>query len=338
MARLPELPHVKYAKRAKKVYAYFNTGLKANGRPVYKRLPDPGAPDFYDSYGAFKAARSRRQTVEYTVARLASDYMDSPDYIAKAKGTRDLYAIQLTKARKLIGKVPVDSLTPAIVQLVLDGEQWAAGTHNAFISALSALYTWGRKRGKTSATPTKDIEKREGGTHEPWPADVLEAALVSDNDRVRLAVHLLFCTGQRIGDVCALRWSDIAGGKLTISQQKRGRNVSFGLPEMLLAELARTPKRGITILTNRIGAPVQVKAIRNELIAFGASHGVKLVPHGLRKNAVNTLLEAGCSHAQVAAVTGQSMGMIEHYAKRVDAGKLGTAAMLKFDATRQKIV
>ena len=51
--------------------------------------------------------------------------------------------------------------------------------------------------------------------------------------------------------------------------------------------------------------------------------------HGLRKSAVVTLLEAGCSDAEVAAITGQSRQMIEHYAKQVTQ-KLAASAILKW--------
>lgn len=43
-----------------------------------------------------------------------------------------------------------------------------------------------------------------------------------------------------------------------------------------------------------------------------------LQPHGLRKNAVCALLEAGCSEAETAAITGQSLRMVMHYAQKVN--------------------
>lgn len=62
---------------------------------------------------------------------------------------------------------------------------------------------------------------------------------------------------------------------------------------------------------------------------------VKAVPHGLRKNAVIALLEAGCTVAEVAAITGQSYAVVEHYAARVNTERLGSAAILKLDARRR---
>jgi hypothetical protein len=46
---------------------------------------------------------------------------------------------------------------------------------------------------------------------------------------------------------------------------------------------------------------------------------------------VVTLLEAGCSTAEVQAITGQSMQMVEHYGKEVNQKKLAASAMLKWE-------
>jgi predicted transcriptional regulator len=56
------------------------------------------------------------------------------------------------------------------------------------------------------------------------------------------------------------------------------------------------------------------------------------VPHGLRKNAVNTLIEAGCTVGEVSAITGQTLAMVEHYAKQRNNLKLAKRAMGKWEA------
>jgi transposase len=54
----------------------------------------------------------------------------------------------------------------------------------------------------------------------------------------------------------------------------------------------------------------------------------------LRKSAVVFLLEAGCTDAEVAAITGQSRDMVEHYARQVNQKRLAAAAILKWEAAR----
>ena len=66
-------------------------------------------------------------------------------------------------------------------------------------------------------------------------------------------------------------------------------------------------------------------------MSLAAIRDAGLVFHGLRKSAVVMLLEAGCSDAEVAAITGQSRQMIEHYAKQINQKRLAASAILKWE-------
>lgn len=47
------------------------------------------------------------------------------------------------------------------------------------------------------------------------------------------------------------------------------------------------------------------------------------------------LLEAGCTDAETAAITGQSRDMVEHYAKQVNQKRLAATAILKWESAGQ---
>jgi len=51
----------------------------------------------------------------------------------------------------------------------------------------------------------------------------------------------------------------------------------------------------------------------------------------LRKSAVVALLEADCTTSQVSAITGQTLQMVEHYAKQVNQRSLAREAILKWE-------
>jgi len=61
-----------------------------------------------------------------------------------------------------------------------------------------------------------------------------------------------------------------------------------------------------------------------------------IVIHGLHKSAVVTLLEAGCTTTMVSAVTGQSLQMVEHYARGVNQTKLADAAILAWERAYER--
>jgi integrase len=140
-------------------------------------------------------------------------------------------------------------------------------------------------------------------------------------------------TGQRLGDCLAMRWSAISndGLSVTVVQEKTRKELVVPLHRELRAVLEKIPKRSLNILTNTRGMPW-----RGFQMAWGDNKPAlvierKLVVHGLRKSAVVTLLEVGCTEAETAAVTGQSLQMVAHYAKQVNQKKLAKAAVLKWE-------
>lgn len=338
MAKRPRLPeHVKRVRSKGREYLYFNTGKKnARGNPVRVKLPPMSSPSFWPTYGTLKAARDRKAPNVYTVGDACTAYENSSDFAKKADSTKKLYGYALRIIRDAFGKFPIDGVKRSHVQAVLDKALPSPSMHDPFLAVLGVVYRQARRDGKTDLFPARDFEKREGGTHQPWPENVLEAGLQSDHARTRLAVHLLFFTGQRIGDVCKMRWSDVKDGAIRVVQQKTGKELWVPMLSELRAELERTPKRGLTIITEQDGKQMTPQVIRRELKAHGAKMGVEVVPHGLRKNAVNSLLEAGCSVPEVAAITGQDFRMVQHYAAGVDRRRLGKAAILKLEKKRTR--
>lgn len=332
MARLPRLPHVKYVRSKGKVYAYFNTGRKKDGKPIYVRLPHPSGVGFHDSYVAFCSARNKQAGPAYTIADLVRDYEVSMEKRQDlADNSKNLYRTTNKKVTKYLGEFAVNDLQPEDIQFILDNQITSAGTHNIFVSMIGILYKWARQRGKTDLSPARDIEKRKGGEHLPWPEPILRAGLSAKDDTVRLAVNLLYFTGQRISDVVKMRWNDIDAGEMFVTQKKTKKDVSPPLTKALAAEIARAPKRGMTILADEAGLPFAEVDIRKMLKAFTLDQGKECVPHGLRKNAVIALLEAGCTVAEVSAITGQSFQVVERYATQVNRRRLGQAAILKLE-------
>lgn len=331
--------YVKRVKARGKWYYYFDTGAEKDGKPVLKRLPDPSSRDFGGVYAALLGHRTKRAAVGemMSVRKLAALYEKSGVFRKNAASTQKTYSTYLRVIEHEIGNAPAARVKATDTIAMMDKMAETPGAANLVMAVMGAMYKWGRKRSHVPQTvdPTRDVEKLEMGEHKPWPKPVLSAALTSEDARVRLATHLLYYTAQRIGDVCKLRWSDIEDGVLYMSQQKTDKQMEIPLHRDLLAELARTPKRALTILTTVDGYPIGPQRIRIALKAHCAAFGLDLVPHGLRKNAVIALLEAGCSIAETASISGQSFQMVEYYAKMRDQGKLASAAVLKWNANRR---
>lgn len=329
-----DLPkHVRRKTAKGRVYYYFNTGVKVDGKPVLKRLPDLRDPDFGRMLSAAQGGRTKRAKVKgvLTIAALADLYEKSPDFRKLAATTRRSYEGNLDKARKRLGIAPANELRPQDVRLVHDEMADQTGAANQFVRVLGSLYSWGRKRGHVTVKPVEGVDLFEETPHEPWPDWLLEQAL--QDEAVRLPVAMLYFTAQRIGDVCRMRWSDVRGNVIAVKQEKTSKELSIPFHASLAKLLATAPKDGLTILS-RNGHKLREPWLRGELQAWASARGVHVVPHGLRKNAVIALLECGCSVAETAAISGQTLQVVEHYAKKRNQAKLAGAAILRWEGKK----
>lgn len=331
--KLPKYVRTKVAKG--KVYLYFDIGqLNEAGKPILKKLPPIDDPTFGRSLANYRTMREKRENVpqSMTVAGLANLFEKSQEFRQLAAASRTVYALYLKQIREKLGIAPADELSSKEVRIVRDKMADTPGAANMLVRTLGALYNWGRKSQHVTAEPTKDVALFDQGEHEPWPDWLLERALA--DPAVQLPVAMLYYTAQRIGDVCSLQWTDIRGGAIELRQQKTGLDLAVPIHAELKKLLDETPKGGFNILMRPDGTPWRANVLRKALQTWAKGEGAKVVPHGLRKNAVNALLEAGCSVAETAAISGQTLQVIEHYAKRRNRQLLGASAILKWEGKK----
>ena len=223
---------------------------------------------------------------------------------------------------------------------------------NNLLRCLSALFTWCALRGWRPDNPCRLVPKLKiGDGWAPWPWDAIEHFRNDARTDLWEAAALALYTGQRLSDVLVMGWTDIEGRLISVVQSKTGKRLWVPLHRELKQVLASIELRQRpegsnvvplqqltgTILTNSRDRPWtrdgfkaawQDELNRPEMANLRKR---RLVFHGLRKSAVVFLLEAGCSDAETAAITGQSRDMVEHYAKQVNQKRLAAAAILKWE-------
>lgn len=330
--------HKKVAKG--KTYYYFNLGLDESGNRVLKRLPDMRSHGFAAAYKAAKGQRTKHEAGETSknFDWLVRVFEKSPEFRAKAAKTKTSYSRHLGYAnenfRNKAGRSwPLSIITAEQVVALRDKYAEQPGTANAILKSLGALFYWATKPGRhyVKGNWATGIEPLEVGEHRAWPKPLVEEAL--SDPAVRLPVALLYFLGQRIGDTAKLGRGNMAGGAIRLTQEKTGKTLTVAIHRRL-AEIidADVPKDQLVFMLSEKGTPVTDSGLRQRIQKWARGKGYHVVPHGLRKNAVNALLEAECSVAEVAAITGQSLQMVEYYAKERDQAALGRSAILKFEA------
>lgn len=309
------------------------------------RLPSPyeDADGFMRKLAHYQrvTARIAEHKREGTFGALVTNYRKSRSYDDLTTNTRLSYDRYLDRLLVAYADAPLVEMTPEDIQVrVMDGNADTPAAADMMLTILRVLYKFALKRKRGLEDWTAGIEPYGNQKErEPWPAYILDAAKASDNPLLRLAVKLALYTGQRPGDVCNMTWNAIQGGYIRVRQQKTGTPVEIAMHPELAAELAsaRRSDRHLFILSNRQGGPLTSKVFLKWCQAFTRERGGNFTPHGLRKNATNELFEAGCSAAEVAAITGhKSLSMLEHYGKARNQPKLAARAIGKWTETEQE--
>ncbi len=188
------------------------------------------------------------------------------------------------------------------------------------------MLSWSIPRGYRADNPCRHVRKLKGGEgYEPWSWEhILHFREHVSQPELWWAAALALYSGQRQSDCLAMLWSDCANAMMHVVQEKTGKKLWISMHRELREVVDRIPRRSTAILTNRRGTPWTEDGFRSswgkelDRDIMAPIRDAGLVFHGLRKSAVVFLLEAGCTDAEVSAITGQSRQMVEHYARQVN--------------------
>lgn len=323
-------------KRAKGTDYYYWAGSKP-----WVRLPDPitKPDDFMRKLTHLErvAAANSEKSKQGTFGGLVAAYRKTTKFQKLSANTHVQYERYLKRLLARYHAATLAEITPEDIQIhVLDPNDTTPGAANAMLSIMRVLYTFAQKRNRGLENWTAGLEpfeREEDNERQPWPEELLQEALASDDELFRRAVTLALYTGQRPGDVCAMTWGKVKGDEIEVRQQKTGEHLTITMHDELRTMLATVERsdRHIFILSNRRGDRLTAGTFLTWCQDFTRARGFQGTAHGLRKNATNALFEAECTTAQVAAITGhRSLQMLEHYGKRRDRRAIGRVAIAKW--------
>jgi integrase len=217
------------------------------------------------------------------------------------------------------------------------------GKANNWLSVFRSLMKLAVRLDMRSDNPAQDVPVFATGEHEPWPADLLRICLEEATPMTRLAIVTGLCSGQRIGDCIRMQYGWIEDGILGPFTQEKVRrdgttkDVAVPMHQFWTDELAKLPRKAVTLLYDRTGRPFTstsalqerlrdlmdrpaVRQVIEDLVARETiGEGATFTFHGLRKNACCYLLELGLSDSDVGSILGMSSEMVRHYGKRARA-------------------
>ncbi len=336
MSDIP-LPYLKPVKAKGVIYWYYRRdGMRQR---VAGRA---GTPEFLENYNRIHAAfeaEPRSGAAAETFASLIAAYLSSPEYDELGDRAKKEYRWYLDRMRERFGHLSYRSMSRRFVIGYRDGMAATPSKANHAIKVLRRLLSYAMDRELIKTNPAAGVkELRTGDGWQPWPEAALERFHKEARGAARVAGMLALYTGQRKGDVLAMRWGDIPDGGIRVKQAKTGAELFIPIHPTLAAELAHIEKRGLAIVGRQDGRPYTdggFNAVwRREKARLGLD-GVQF--HGLRKNAVAALYEAQCTPQEVQAITGHaSLEMVAHYGKGANQTRMATQAMNKWKTKSDK--
>lgn len=299
----------------KKGVLYF----QRRGWPTIRIATKPGTADFALEYASLlNGARFTPAPVARTFSGLVKDYIRSPRYRKLSPRSARDYDKVLVWVRDKIGHLPVDQIQRKDVIRGRDANAETVRFANYIVQVVRILLEHAIDIGWRSDNPAKGVGllRSEGNERLPWPEDMIQAYRSVATGSALLIFELCLGTGQRIGDVLKMRWSDIDGDGIKVSQGKTGANLWVPFTPRLRAELAATPKVGVTICAYGRGRPLSYRAASQRVMDVRRIIGAEAYDiHGLRYAAASELAAAGCSDELIAAVTGHTTAaMVRKYA------------------------
>ena len=280
-----------------------------------------------------------KQVSKSSVSELVKAWHASPEWSAMKPSTRSDWNRYGQRIVEAWGDLEVRGIMPKPVIALRDRYASAPAAANNLLRCLSAMMHWAVPRDWRSDNPCREVEKLQiGEGYQPWPLDVVASAreqlIAAGNDPLWWVLAFALYTGQRRGDVLAMRWDALQCDLITVRQEKTGKLLTIPLHRDLREIVATLPKRAVSILATEAGQPWSNERWKSAWRRQHPPAAARYVLHGLRKSVVVTLLEAGCTTAEVAPITGQSHDMVEHYAKRVNQKKLARAAMTRWEGSQ----
>ena len=259
-------------------------------------------------------------------------YRASRDYQALAPATRLNTDKALAKVGQFLDR-PIRRLTRGVLMKLMD--DMPSGSAYVFGTRMRALMKFAVDREYIEANPLAGTTMPTTGTIRPWTPN--EMAAMTDkhevHEQVRVAVVLAYYTGQRIGDVLRMKWSDITPQDAIYVRQRK-TNVELYIPihPALSGVLDTHPRLGDTIIADSHGQPYALNSFRRK---FARTRDRLSLPkdlcfHGIRKTVACALAANGATTEQIKAVGGwKTTKQVDGYTQGADQFALAKGAMAR---------
>ncbi|GJD31437.1 hypothetical protein PMNALOAF_2696 [Methylobacterium adhaesivum] len=315
-------------------------------RATMLRLPDdPDSLAFKIAFDSatrqFEEARSDVKTLSWLIRA----YQASDDWRGLSDKTKENELFNLRAVEAEFGTLPLKDIEERGARAVfLEWRDELAERHpraaDAKLARLAKVLSFGLDREHVSVNPLATFRRVYDGDRSDklWLPEHVEAFNAKAHEHLRVVLTLALHTGQRQGDLLALRWTAYDGEAISLKQSKTGAEVyipcTAALRETLdglrkaSSELPEGAPGRDFVLVNSVGKPWVRTAFSTawdrafDLAFPRLKPGEKgtappdLHFHDLRGTAVTMLAEAGCTVPEIASITGHTLSSVTKILER----------------------
>lgn len=323
-----------------------NTTRKRNGAVYYyhrrtgtRLTGEPGSPEFILSYADAEHKSARRNSG--TLSALIREFGESANWRKLADSTKAEYRRLLRLVEDEYGTVPFAALEARSFRR--DVLRWrdkvAERTPREAdnrITVLARVLAWGSDRGPLNINVLTDVERvySVDRSEAIWLPEHISAFCEVASMPLQEALMLALHTGQRQGDLLRAAWGNYDGRVISLRQGKTGARVTVPCTAALREMLDGMERRQAVILTTATGLPWKSFHFRHRWKAAMDAAGLTgLHFHDLRGTAITMLAEAGCTHMEIASITGHTLRYVGQILDRYLARtrELADHAIAKFE-------
>lgn len=313
--------------------------FRKKGLPTYHFKSKLGSPEFRAELEAARNAKPLGRAERLarippgTISALIATYYGAPEFTGLAPSSKRTYRNILERFRADYGDLGVKTLTRAAIKSIIGDMADRPSAANNLLDRLRILMKLAIDMGWRTDDPTyklKGFDETGDGFHTWTEEEILQfGERWHPGTRQRRAMALMLFTSQRRSDLVRMGRQHVDGSRLFVRQVKTGAELWIPMHADLIAELELAPTTDLTFLVTQKGAPFTAAGFGNWFRKQCDAAGLpQCSAHGLRKAAARRLAEAGCTHAEIKAITGHVTDKeVTRYIRAADQKRLAQRAI-----------
>lgn len=330
-------------------------------RATGMRLPDdPKSVAFkvaFESLNRQAEAEKAPPVTVPTINSLIRAYQGAPDWKDLAASTREIEQFNINAIEKAFGAMPLAAVERKGARSVFlewrdDMAEDTPRAADAKLARLARILKFAFDREMIDRHPLATFKRvyKVDRSEIVWLPEHFEKLNAAASPEIRLAAFVALHTGQRRGDLIALRWAQFDGEAIRLTQSKTGAKVYIPCTEALRAVLgdlkaqaeAKAAAGGqavdvgaLHILNSTGGRPWTIEAFKQawRWAFLQTEIADDLHFHDIRGTAVTMLAEAQCTVPEICSITGHTLAsankILENYLARTSV--LAKSAIAKLE-------